>query len=194
MKARWISKAALAAVLVGGAAVAQPVLAHGTGYGQGHGHGGAGMHGPCGGQQGMMGHGMGMMGYGTGMMGPGTMGPGMMSPGMMGQGQGATRPGMMGQGQGAMGPGTMGRGGGMMSPGLGGSGYQGGYRDRDLTVEEVRGTFEHRLEHHGNERLRVGAVEARDDDVIVADIETVDGSLVERYAVDRHSGRMQRAQ
>ena len=53
--------------------------------------------------------------------------------------------------------------------------------------------MEHRLEHYGNDRLRVGKVEQRDDDVIVVDVETVDGSLVERYLVDRHTGRMQRA-
>ncbi len=91
---------------------------------------------------------------------------------------------MMGQG---MGPGMMGRG--MGSP----SGSTAPYRDRDLNVDEVKAILEHRLEHHGNERLRVGKVEEKDADVIIAEVETVDGSLVERYAVDRHTGRMQRS-
>jgi hypothetical protein len=122
--------------------------------------------------QGMMGHGM-----GHGMMGPGTMGHGM-GPGMMGHG-------MMGHG---MGPGMMGRG--MGAP----SGDTAAYRERDLGVDEVKSILEHRLEHHGNDRLRVGKVEEKDADVIIAEVETVDGSLVERYAVDRHTGRMQRSQ
>jgi hypothetical protein len=44
----------------------------------------------------------------------------------------------------------------------------------------------------GNERLKVGDVTRTDDDTIVAEIVTVDDSLVQRLEIDRHSGRMQR--
>jgi hypothetical protein len=134
-------------------------------------------------------HGM-AMGQGFGSAAPCYGQHGMMGPGMMGQGMG---PGMMGQG---MGPSMMGQstGPGMMGQGMGSpSGGTAQYRDRDLTVDEVKSILEHRLEHNGNERLRVGKVEEKDDDVIIAEVETVDGSLVERYAVDRHTGRMQRS-
>jgi hypothetical protein len=110
-----------------------------------------------------------------GMMGPGMMGQGMMGPGMMG-------PGMMGPGM--MGP-------GMMGPGMMGSGC--GNRvvsNQDLTTDDVRHFFEHRLERHGNKRLELGEVTKADDDTIVAEITTVDGSLVQRLEVDRHTGQM----
>jgi hypothetical protein len=121
------------------------------------------------------------------MMGPGMMGPGMMGPGMMG-------PGMMGPGM--MGPGMMrhGKGGqGMMGPGFGkgpGLGSQ-VVQNMDLTADGVRHFLEHRLEMHGNKRLKVGEVKEADDDTIIADITTVDDSLVQRLEVDRHTGRMQ---
>ena len=113
-----------------------------------------------------------MMGYG---MRHG-VGPSMMDRGK-GQGMGS---GMMGRG---MGQGT--------SPGILGPGAR--WRDRDLSVEDVKGMAQHRLEHYGNDRLRVGKVEEKDDDVVIAEIETLDGSLVERYEVDRHTGWMQRS-
>jgi len=172
MKSSMMSAIALPVVLIAAAVTASPALAHGMAMGQGQGYGSAA---PCYGQYGMMGPGM--MGQG---MGPGMVGQGM-GPGMMGQGMG---PGMMGQG---MGPGMMGQG--MGSP----SGGTAPFRDRDLTVDEVKSILEHRLEHYGNERLRVGKVEGKDDDVIIAEVETVDGSVVESYAVDRHTGRMQRS-
>ena len=48
--------------------------------------------------------------------------------------------------------------------------------------------LEHRLFHQGNKRLRVGKVEVRDEDTVLAEIETVDGSLVERLEANRHTG------
>ena len=170
MKSPTLRALALPIVLIATAASAPPALAHGMPMGQGHGYG-SGSAAPCYGMQGMMGHGMGhgMMGHGKGS-------------GMMGHGMG---PGMMGHG---MGPGMMGRG---MGPP---SGDTAAYRERDLSVDEVKSILEHRLEHHGNDRLRVGKVEEKNADVIIAEVETVEGSLVERYAVDRHTGRMQRSQ
>jgi len=129
-----------------------------------------------------MGH---MMGQG---MGPGMMG--QMRPGMMGEEMG---PGMMGE---EMGPGMMGQmGPGLMGPGMGPRmGGLSGLEGRrvvpmvQLSTDDVRGFLERHLEALGNERLKVGTVEALDDDTITAEIVTLDDSLVERFEVDRHTG------
>lgn len=129
--------------------------------------------------QGMMGGGM----MGPGMMGPGMMGGGMMGPGMMGSG-------MMGQG---MYPGMMGQG---MYPGMMGQGaYSGmypgmtGQRDLDLSVKDVQSRFQRWLAIMGNPRLKLGNVAEKDADTITADIVTTDkDALVQRYAIDRHTG------
>jgi hypothetical protein len=128
---------------------------------------------------------------GSAMMGPGMMDRGMMGPGMMGQG-------MMGQHM--MGPGRMGRGmmgqhmmGGHMGGYHGVTGHRFGQRVTPavhLSEDDVRHFFEHRLDRAGHARLKVGDVKQKDDDVIVADIVTQkEGALVERFEVDRHSGR-----
>ncbi len=118
---------------------------------------------------------------GPGMMGGGMMGPGMMGPGMMG-------PGTMGGGM--MGGGMM--GGGMMGPGArtmpGDAFDMGSPLANDLTVEQVKHILGHRLQRLGLTRLKVGEVTEQDDDVIVAEIVTEDGSLVQRLEVDRHFG------
>ena len=88
---------------------------------------------------------------------------------------------------------TDGTGGqGMMAPGFGRGLGLGGrvVPSRDLTADDVRHFLDHRLEMHGNKRLKVGEVREADDDNIVADITTVDGSLVERIEVDRHTGKI----
>lgn len=100
------------------------------------------------------------------MMGQGMMGQGQMGPGMMG-------PGMMGQGQ--MGP-------SMMQP-----------LREDLTAKDVKHMMEHRLGWMGNPNINVGKVEEQDDDTIIAEIVTKDGSLVEKMKVDRHTGMIQPA-
>ncbi|MEQ8356296.1 MAG: hypothetical protein RH942_12215 [Kiloniellaceae bacterium] len=126
-----------------------------------------------------------------GMNGSGMMAPGAGTQGMMTPGAGS---------QGMMGSGMMGSG--MMTPGAGPQGMMGPGFDngpglgeqvvpsKDLTADDVRHFLEHRLEMHGNKRLKVGEVKAADEDKITADITTVDGSLVQRLEVDRHSGRM----
>lgn len=132
------------------------------------------------------------MGYGMGrgmMMGPGMgygRGPGMtISPGM-GYGGG---PGMM------MGP-RMGYGWGpgmMMGPGMG-YGWGPGMMQppaMDLSVDDVKRMLQYRLAWWRNPNLKLGKVEAKDDDTIVAEIVTKDGSLVRRYAIDRHTGWIQ---
>lgn len=65
---------------------------------------------------------------------------------------------------------------------------------KDLTAEDVRHFLQHRLEMHGNKRLKVGDVKETDEDKIAADITTVDDSLVQRLEVDRHTGRMRHAE
>lgn len=140
---------------------------------------------------GQMGPGMmgGMMPGGQGgMMGPGMMGPGMMG-GMMHGGQG----GMMGSGMmGGMMPGGE---AGMMGPGMMGQGF--GDRvvpSKHLSTDDVRHFLEHRLDRRGNKRLKVGDVKEEGKDSIIAEIVTVDDSLVERLKVDRHSGLLQRVE
>ncbi len=112
------------------------------------------------------------------------MGPGMMmDPGMM-RGHG-----MMGHGS-IMGHGMWGGGYGH-GPGRGKSAIQG---DKDLSADDVRGRLERSLKWHGNERLKVGEVKELDDDTIVAEIVTLDDSLVDRLEVDRHTGSMHRTE
>tara|TARA_B100000965_G_scaffold205911_1_gene171921 strand:+ start:196 stop:786 length:591 start_codon:yes stop_codon:yes gene_type:complete len=141
----------------------------------------------------MMG-GYGMMGGGyqggMPMMGPGMMGSGMMGYGMMGGGYQGGMP--------MMGPGMMGAG--MMGPGMmSGCGHgmgMGGAQPlrSDLTADEVEHMMEHRVAWANNPNLKVGTVKATDDDTIEADIVTKDGSLVRKFKIDRHTGRMQPVQ
>jgi hypothetical protein len=148
------------------------------------------------------------MGMGPGMMSPGmqqtpgTPGQSMMGPEMMrmmaqmmnmmhGQsmpGSGMMGPGMMGGGQG-MGPGMM-----QGMPGMGMMGEPGpGVRvtpSQHLTTDDVSHFLQHWVERQGNPRLKVGKVEQVDDDTIVAEVVTVDDSLVQRFKVDRHTGQI----
>ena len=59
---------------------------------------------------------------------------------------------------------------------------------RDLSVDDVRGYVERQLEIIGNDRLKVGKVESKDDQSIIAEIVTVEGSLVQRVEVDPRHG------
>ncbi len=99
----------------------------------------------------------------------------------------------MGQGQ-HMGSAMMGRGYRMVPPaghrGMMGSGMR-VVPQQDLTIDDVRHFFEDRLARHGNKRLKIGEVKQADDDSITADIVTADDSLVRRFKVNRHTGRMQ---
>ncbi len=173
------------------------MMGSGQGYGPGPGYGmGPGQGygpGPCYGMGPGKGYGPGQgYGMGHGMMGPGYgMGPGQGYG--MGHGQGyGMGPGMMGPGYG-MGPGQ----GYGMGPGMMGPGYSMGpaaRSDLDLSADDVRARIEGNLTWRGNKRLKVGDVTETDDDTVTADIVTQDGSLVQRFKVDRHSGRMQQAE
>lgn len=105
--------------------------------------------------------------------GGGPCGGGMMYGPMMGQGMG---PGMMGPGM--MGPGMM-MGTGMMGqPGQGVA----------VTVENVQSMIELSLQMQGNPNLKVGSV-SESDGVIIAEIVTKDGSLVDRFRIDPSTGQ-----
>lgn len=65
---------------------------------------------------------------------------------------------------------------------------------KHLSIEDVRHFLEHRLARRGNKRLKVGEVKEQDEDAIIADIETVDDSLVERLKVNRHTGGIERVE
>lgn len=76
----------------------------------------------------------------------------------------------------------------------GGYGTQPGYAmqygaaNLDLSVDDVRDMMERELAAIGNKRLKVGNVTEKDDTTVIAEIVTVDDSLVQRFEVDRRSG------
>jgi len=150
---------------------------------------GQGMMGGMGGQgtpeagqggSGMMG-GMGARGMPEGQMGPGMMG-GMAGHGMPG---GGMRQGMMGCPMMHM----MGARGGMKMMGAPGVLYGMPHDDsREMTPARVRAFLEQRLEWHGNPRLKIGEIATAEDGNITAEIVTVDGSLVQKFAFNRYPG------
>ena len=128
----------------------------------------AAAHGP--GQGGYYGQGMGMMGSGHG---PGGFG-------MMGSGYGPGYGGMMGPGYGMTGP----------AYGYGPCGQAAALTGEDLDIGDVQARMERWLAMQGNDRLKLGKIEAVGDDTITVEIVTLDDSLVRKLAIDRHSGRM----
>jgi len=109
---------------------------------------------------------------------------GQMGP-MMGQQGQMPMMGQQGQmpmmGQGMMGQGMTGQG--MMQP-----------LRQDRTTAEVQHMLGHQLAWQGNPNLKLGPVAEKDDDTIVADIVTQDGSLVQKLEIDRHTGWMHAVQ
>ncbi len=73
---------------------------------------------------------------------------------------------------------------------MGGQSHMGGNAAMalDLDVDDVRKIIEGRLVMHGNDRMKAGKIEILDDDTIVAEIVTVDDSLVFKLAFDRKTG------
>jgi len=92
--------------------------------------------------------------------------PYMMDPCMMGQGMG---PGMMGQG---MAPGAM-------QP-----------LARNLETSDVERMMNSWLAWQRNPNLQLGKVEAKGEYIFVVEIVTQNGSLVQRYEVNRQTGWM----
>jgi hypothetical protein len=68
-----------------------------------------------------------------------------------------------------------------------------GGQPAETTPETARAWLEQQLEEHGNPRLRIGSVERREDGSVIAEIETVDGSLVQRLAFNRYPGFVRQA-
>ena len=64
-------------------------------------------------------------------------------------------------------------------------------RVQNLTVADVKQMIEGHLAWQGNPNLKVGAVKEGGDRLIVAEIVTQDGSLVQRLQFDRTTGSMQ---
>jgi hypothetical protein len=118
-------------------------------------------------------------------MRPGQMHPGQMRPGQMQRGQ--VNPMMMRRMMRRMMRGMMRRG--RMGMGIG---TMMGRRltTRKLDASEVKRIIDGRLAWRGNKRLKVGTVTEKDDNTVIAEVVTVDGSLVAKFAVDRTTGRM----
>ncbi len=142
----------------------------------------------------MMGRQM-MQGMPQGMMGPGMMGPGMMSGQMPAAGAMPTEQGMMMcpmmAGMKGQQPGMMGR---MMGQDRGAMGLGVVTPSRSVSVDDVRDHFERLLQAQGNPRVKLGEIKDADKDSIGAEIVTTEGSLVDRFSVNRRSGAIQRAQ
>ena len=61
--------------------------------------------------------------------------------------------------------------------------------DKPLTIDGARANLEKQLQAHGNDRLKVGKVIDKDDKTIIAEIVTVDDSLVRTIEIDKATGR-----
>lgn len=137
----------------------------------------------------MMGRQM-MQGMPQGMMGPGMMGGQKPMAGAMPMQQGMMMCPMMAGEMGQQ-PGMM---GGMMGQGRGAVGLGVVTPIRSVSVDDVRDHFERLLQAQGNPRVKLGEIKDADKDTIVAEIVTTEGSLVDRFNVNRRSGAIQRAQ
>jgi hypothetical protein len=135
--------------------------------------------------------GQGQRGPGAGMMDHHMMGPGMTPYGQGWMGHGGMHHGHgMSFGQGQMGYGGMHHGPGWTGPGRGGYGFGRSALRQDLTADDVKHILEHRLQWQGFTNLRVGDIAEKDDDTLTAEVVTADGTLVQRFKVNRHTGAM----
>lgn len=102
--------------------------------------------------------------------------------------------GPIGQGSGGWGPGMMHSmmGGGAMHPGMMAAGGMPCYDQATAasieSEDDVKALLGKHLEWMGNERLKIGAVEKTGDDTWVAEIVTLDGSLVDKIEVNGKTG------
>ncbi|MGA9178456.1 MAG: hypothetical protein WBZ05_14535, partial [Desulfobacterales bacterium] len=129
-----------------------------------------------------------------GMMGQG-YGPGYgMGPGMMGRGYGpgyGMGPGMMGQGYG-MGPGMMGPGNGYGQQYGPQYGRQYQQSQNPLDKNQAKQQVENYLSSMRNPNLKLGKIEEKGNNYQV-NIETKEGSLVDKILVDKNTGWMRSA-
>jgi len=68
--------------------------------------------------------------------------------------------------------------------------FQNANVDRNFSADDVRKILEGHLVWMGHKRLKVGEVKAQDNGALLADINTVDDSLVMRMEVDPKTGAM----
>lgn len=61
--------------------------------------------------------------------------------------------------------------------------------DKPLTIDGARANLEKHLQARGNDRLKVGKVIDKDDKTIVAEIVTIDDSLVRTIEINKATGR-----
>ena len=96
--------------------------------------------------------------------------------------------GMMGGGHSMMGGGYPMMGG---APGAGFDchGSQQASLDKELSIEDVKSSFERHLAMRGNPNLKVGEIAEKDENTITAEIVTKDGSLVRGFEIDRKTGQ-----
>ena len=131
---------------------------------------------------------------GNAQMGQG-YGPGYgMGPGMMGQGYGpgyGMGPGMMGQGYG-MGPGMMGPGNGYGQQYGPQYGRQYQQSQNPLDKNQAKQQVENYLSSMRNPNLKLGKIEEKGNNYQV-NIETKEGSLVDKLLVDKNTGWMRSA-
>jgi hypothetical protein len=126
--------------------------------------------------------------YGAGWWGPGMMDGYAMGPGMMGRYGYGMGPWMMG-------PNAVGNYGYGMGPWMMGPQWNYNQTVLNLSPDDVRSYFEGWLAWQGNPRVKLGNVTEKDADTITADIVTTDkDGLVQRFAVNRHTGISQRSE
>lgn len=82
-----------------------------------------------------------------------------------------------------------GMGHGMMM-GNGYHNFQSSSVDRNFSSDDVRKILEGHLVWMGHKRLKTGDIKAQEDGTLLADITTIDGSLVMRIEVDPKTGAM----
>ncbi len=78
----------------------------------------------------------------------------------------------------------------MMGPGMMGTapGYGMPQQAEPMSADDVTKMFEQHLAWMGNPNLKVGSIAEKDADTVTVEIVTQDGSLVQRYEVDRRTG------
>ena len=64
--------------------------------------------------------------------------------------------------------------------------------DKPVTVETARAALKAHLEDEGREGFKIGKVESKDDDTIIAEIVTEDGSVFRSIAIDKATGNPSR--
>jgi hypothetical protein len=77
---------------------------------------------------------------------------------------------------------------------MGGYGMGRGALRGDLDADDVKSILERRLQWQGFANLRVGEIAEKDDDTLTAEVVTEDGTLVQRFEVNRRTGAFSPAQ